>query len=87
MVAGLGMINELLRINSTQIKKTPLEDYLSGKNVLEVTQKIPTDATGYISRDRLQEYLDDNGLEAEITQDKVKLIDFLRKHQKLNLTL
>ena len=54
MVAGLGMINELLRINSTQIKKTPLEDYLSGKNVLEVTQKIPTDATGYISRDRLQ---------------------------------
>jgi hypothetical protein len=40
VAAGIGMINEFLKINSTQMKKTSLEDYLEGKNLLEVMQQI-----------------------------------------------
>jgi hypothetical protein len=34
IVAGIGMINEFLKINSTQMKKKSIEDYLVGKNVI-----------------------------------------------------
>lgn len=54
VVAGIGMINEFLKVNTTQIKKTSLEDYLAGKNVLEVLNNIQTDRAGYISRQKLQ---------------------------------
>jgi Ca2+-binding EF-hand superfamily protein len=34
IVAGINMINEFLKINSTQMKKKSIEDYLVGKNVV-----------------------------------------------------
>ena len=46
----MGMINQFLKTNSTQMKKTNLDDFLDGKNLLEVMQGIDTDKTGHISR-------------------------------------
>jgi len=49
------------------MKKKSLEEYLASKNVLEVMNEIQTDRAGYISKQKLQEYLDQNNIEAEIT--------------------
>lgn len=46
-----------------------------------------TDRAGYISKQELQEYLDQNNITADITSERVKLIDFLKKNQHLKLTL
>ena len=63
---GINAINQILKTHSSKIKKTPLEDYLEGKNLLEVTQQIKTDNEGKITKLKLQEFLDEHGLEAEI---------------------
>lgn len=54
IVAGINMINEFLKINSTQMKKKTLEEFLVGKNVLEISKAMETDKLGYISRAKLQ---------------------------------
>ncbi len=54
VAAGLEKINEFLKINTTQIKKTSLEEYLVGKNMVDLMKTIPTDRAGYISREKLQ---------------------------------
>lgn len=56
------MINEFLKINSTQMKKKTLEEFLAGKNVLEISKAMETDKLGYISRAKLQEYFDQHDI-------------------------
>ncbi len=40
VVAGISMITAFLKINSTQMKKKTLEEYLQDKNILEVAAEI-----------------------------------------------
>jgi hypothetical protein len=43
---------------------------------------------GYISRAKLQEYFNKYDIECEIPNERVKLLDFLKKKQSsMNLTL
>lgn len=70
------------------MKKKTLEEFLVGKNVLEVSKAMETDKLGYISRAKLQEYFDQHDIEGDIPTERVKLLDFLKKKQsRMNLTL
>lgn len=50
------------------MKKKTLEQFLRGKNILEIAQNMEMDRLGYISRQKLQLYFDQQGIEAEIPE-------------------
>lgn len=60
---------------------------MAEKNVLEVMNEIQTDRAGYVNKQKLLDYFEQNNISAEITSERVKLIDFLKKNQPMQLTI
>lgn len=49
--------------------------------------ELQTDRAGYISKQKLQEYFDRNNIQADIASQRVRLMDYLKKNQPMQLTL
>jgi len=52
-----------------------------------LAKQIETDNRGFITRAKLQDYFDKNGVEGEIESERVRLIDYLKKKQTLDLIM
>ena len=53
----MSAINEFMQKNTTQIKKKQtLEEYLKGKDLVDISLEIDRSQNGKISREELQEY-------------------------------
>ena len=66
----MSMINEFMMKNTTQIKKKQsLEQFLKGKDIVEISLEIDKSQNGKISKEELQEYFDLNNIEAPINEE------------------
>ena len=85
MAEGLGKINELLKLNSTQMKRQTIEEFLSSKRTIDVGRALQkdTDRRGFIAKAKLEEYFEANNIEwVEVEEDKIKLMDFLNEKKR-----
>jgi len=54
---------------------------------VELAGQITTNRQGYVTRAVLQDFLAKNGVEIEIEEERVRLLDFLRKRQNIKQTV
>lgn len=63
------MINEFMKKNTTQIKKREtLQQFLKGKDIVQISLDIDKSQNGKISKEQLQQYFDMHNIEASIDQ-------------------
>lgn len=82
IVETIKEINQFMQNNTVNLKRITLEDYLKGKEdqLLTVALEIDRNNDGSITRQELQKYLDEHGIEAHIDEEKVNLMEFLKKY-------
>lgn len=71
-----------MKKNTVDLKRMTLREFLKGREneLLTIALDIDKNNDGTISREELQSYLDSHGVDAVIEEDRVNLMDFLKKY-------
>lgn len=82
IVESIKEINRFIKKNTVDLKRITMKEFLRGREneLLTIALDIDKNNDGTISKAELQSYLDAHGVDAVIEEDRINLMDFLKKY-------